>query len=757
MVHGLAIFISAFLLFQVQLIIGKLLLPWFGGAPSVWTTCMLFFQALLLAGYAYAHWLNCRPTLRRQVQVHGALLLVSLATLALSVWKWGSPILPGKAAGLDAHANPVTSIFLVLLAAVGLPFFVLSTTSPLLQRWYLVAGGTTPYRLYAVSNAGSMVGLLAYPFAVEPLLALTAQSWIWGMAYAIFVLLCAVIMKRILRAPESATAAAMAARLPSRTDPGNIVIWIMLSAVTSAMLLSVTNNLCQDIAVVPFLWVLPLAIYLLTFILCFESTRWYRRRWFVLAAALSTVVVLVTSFLGIQLKVLPHAVSYGLFLFLFCIVCHGELVRLKPEPGRLTAFYLAISAGGAIGALFVALGAPIWFSGLWEFHVTLLAGWMALAVVFIRDRQSFFFRGDRAHLILLVFLATYAGLKLMFQLGLARKPIAQYDVWIALGSAVAITALLFLLLWKFNRGHSKMWPRIMVGAILFLAECFLLSRVRSTHRTTIDVARNFYGALRITRVNIPGRPPLATHQLAHGFISHGFQFLDPVLSRQPCSYYSTNSGCGLAMRLHPRRVSGEDFHFGVLGLGAGTIASYARENETVRFYEINPAVIQFATGPEARFTYLKNCRGQATVIQGDARLALERELANRQTNGFDILVMDAFSGDSVPVHLLTVEAFETYWSHMRDENGIIAVNISNRFLDFANLMAALAKRFEMQMVIVESRGDPPDRTPSRWCLFTRSRGFVSLAEVRRVAQPQNPKAVAVWTDQFSNLFQLLKY
>ena len=315
MVHGLAIFISAFLLFQVQLIIGKLLLPWFGGAPSVWTTCMLFFQALLLAGYAYAHWLISRPALRRQMQIHGVLLALSMAVLAVSIWKWGSPILPGNAEGLEAHAHPVASIFLILLAAVGLPYFVLSTTSPLLQRWYLISGGVSPYRLYAVSNAGSMLGLLAYPFAVEPLLALNTQSWIWGGAYAAFVLLCAWGMKRVLNSPSSLHPAAAPEPSPvARSDPGNGVIWVMLSAITSAMLLSVTNNLCQDIAVVPFLWVLPLAIYLLTFILCFESTRWYRRRWHVLEAALSTVVVLVTSFLSVFFQL--SLFSWPLFSFL---------------------------------------------------------------------------------------------------------------------------------------------------------------------------------------------------------------------------------------------------------------------------------------------------------------------------------------------------------------------------------------------------------------------------------------------------------
>jgi hypothetical protein len=318
--------------------------------------------------------------------------------------------------------------------------------------------------------------------------------------------------------------------------------------------------------------------------------------------------------------------------------------------------------------------------------------------------------------------------------------------------------LLSFWLRKSNRGLSKLWPRVLIGGVIFLVECFLLNRIRSTHLTTLDSARNFYGALRVIRAQAAGRPPQPMKQLAHGYITHGLQFTDPVLSRQPCSYYSTNSGFGLAMRFHPRRLQGKGMRSGVLGLGAGTIATYAGAQDSVRFYEINPAVIRFAAGPEAHFTYLQDCPGETSIVQADARLALERELASGQTNDFDILVMDAFSGDSVPVHLLTVEAFETYWRHMRDENGIIAVNISNRFLEFGGLMAALGQHFKMEMAIIDSPGAAPDHTPSRWCLFTRNTSFASHPEVVRVTKlpPAWKGKVTVWTDQFSNLLQLVK-
>lgn len=757
MVHGLAIFISAFLLFQVQLIVGKMLLPWFGGAPAVWTTCMLFFQALLLAGYAYAHWLNAAST-RTQKRVHLALLAAAFALLGASWWKWGSPLLPIHAPSANAIDAPIANIFRLLIVSIGLPFFVLSTTSPLLQRWYALAGGVSPYRLYAASNAGSMLGLLSYPFAVEPMLTLRSQSWIWCGAFAAFASLCVWCM-RIL--PRSTATSETRDEQTEADKPRfvTVALWILLSAVTSAMLLSVTNSLCQDIAVVPFLWVLPLALYLLTFILCFESTRWYQRRWFVLAAAISTVAVLIANFHGPKLSVLTHAICYSVFLLFFCMTCHGELVRLKPSPRRLTGFYLAIAAGGVLGALFVAIGAPLWFPGFWELHITVLAGWLVLTVVFARDKSSFFFQGDRWHFLLVAALVSYGVLKLIFQHVVPREhPVVKHELlWSVIG-AIALTGLLAIALRRTRAGQSRIWPRVLVGAIIFLAECFLLNRTRSTYFSSVEVARNFYGAIRVTRSEVGVERRLRVLQLAHGYINHGFQFPEPPLRILPTSYYSTNSGLARAIRSHPRRSSGNEtnFNIGVLGLGVGTIAAFASERDTVRFYEINPAVIDLSVRPQPRFSYLRDCRGKADVARGDARLSLERELARGEFGQFDVLVMDAFSGDSVPVHLLTVEAFEIYSKHMRDENSVIAVNISNRFLDFRDLMAAIGKRFQMQAIFIDSRGDPPDYTPSRWCLFVRDAQLANFPELQSSRMAYDPRPVAAWTDQFSNMLRLIK-
>jgi hypothetical protein len=583
------------------------------------------------------------------------------------------------------------------------------------------------------------------------------QSWIWGGAFLGFVVLCLWCMRELPVLARTNDVEVEAGTAAKWSWP-NIALWILLSAVTSALLLSVTNNLCQDIAVVPFLWVLPLVIYLLTFILCFESSRWYSRRWFLLASVIATAVVLVTNFQGVKLKIPAHVVSYSVFLFLFCMTCHGELVRLKPAAQHLTAFYLAIAAGGAAGALFVGLGAPVWFKGTWELHITLLLGWLALAWVFARDKSSLFFKGDRLCFVLLLALITYAVMKTVFAFAVPRPgQLAKYDVLLPLLGAAAIAALASLWSRRAGKGRGKIWPRVLVGAVIFIAECFLMNRVRSTYLSSVEVARNFYGTIRVTRHDIPGERRVPALYLAHGHISHGFQFLEPELRQMPTAYYSTNSGLGIALRVLPRRNHGGEtnINIGVLGLGAGTIAAFAREHDTVRFYEINPAVTDLSLRENPRFTFVRECRGRATVAPGDARLALEQELARNERGNFDVLVMDAFAGDSVPVHLLTVEAVETYLQHMRDERGIIAVNISNRYLDFRDLMHAIAARFRMRVVIIDNRGDPPDRTPSRWCLFTRDAAFMELPEISRARMPYTPKPVPVWTDQFSNMLRLL--
>jgi hypothetical protein len=777
MVHAITIFISAFLLFQVQLIMSKRILPWFGGSPAVWTTCMLFFQTLLLGGYAYAYGITTRTSRKVQAWGHGGLILISLLLLGGQFILWQFPLLPPDSWKPEAGANPVMQILILLGCSLGLPFFILSTTGPLLQRWYsLETQGEGHYRLYALSNLGSILGLLSYPFLVEPMMSLPVQAWVWAVLYFLFALGVSRVAFRLrpskvnpefkgnskadstsLNSLEPISEEALQPRPAAMT----IVIWMLLACVTSSMFLSVTNNLCQEVAVVPFLWVLPLVLYLLSFILCFDNPRWYRRRWFVLATSVASLAVLVTAFQGITLGIPSHVISYSLFLFLFCMTCHGELVRLRPGARYLTLFYLAVSVGGAMGGVFVALIAPLVFKSFWEFHVTMLAGWAVLALVFYRDKRSFFFRGDPWHFILTTVLLTYLGIRLSVVLGLWRggEWVTGNLTLVALIGAISFAGILWAFLRKRRLISSKYWPRILVGAVIFMAECFMLNRIRSTNLQASAVDRNFFGVVRVYRKIIQGDPPLLFTQLTHGQITHGIQFKDEPLRHQPVSYYSTNSGVALAIRHHARRSSlrpgADPLRVGVLGLGAGTVAGYAHRGDWVKFYEINPVVVRHSLGPSAFFTYLRECPAEIEVVPGDARLSMQRELKEGNTGNFDLLVMDAFSSDSIPVHLLTLEAFSLYEQHLRNEAGIIAVNISNRFLDLRDLMFSLAERMDYEIVLIEHRGDPPDYTPSLWVLMTRDQRLAELPEIRSRATDYKPTKTVIWTDQYSNLLELL--
>jgi hypothetical protein len=761
------IFLSAFLLFSVQPMMGKFLLPWFGGTSSVWTTCMLFFQAALLGGYAYAHALQ-RLRVRLQVVCHCVLLASSVALLGVCMAVWGLPLLPPASWRPLAGDDPLFHLGKVLAAGIGLHFFVLSATSPLLQRWFGSVSAGSPYRLYAVSNAGSLLGLLCYPFLVEPAMVLSAQARSWAAVFGVFVAGCvgcgALAFRggrgqdRAVDAAEGRETEGMALSPARRRIRG--ILWLLLPLCSSAMLLAVTNNMCQEIAAVPFLWVLPLALYLLSFILCFEGRRWYVRRIYVAVVAVATFVVLVTALLGVRLRIPVHVVSYSIFLFAFCMTCHGELARLKPEASGLTRFYLAIAAGGCAGGVFVGIGAPLLFAGFWEFHVTLLAGWLALAAVFALDRKSFFYAGDRVHAFLLVLLAAY----------LAARPLVLKTGLRDLGASVAgltmlhvlltflIAGIAWMLVRRWRMAASPVTSRIMAGTVIFFAECFLIFEVRSERKVTLDAARNFYGVVRVQKLTARDGTPYL--QLTHGQIVHGFQYLVEPLRRQPAGYFVPGSGVGLALTHHPRRApnggAAQPLRIGVTGLGAGSLAAYAHKGDAIRFYEINPVVNACAAGPDARFSYVRDCPGEVSVIMGDARLSMERELEEGKPQSLDVLILDAFSSDSVPVHLLTEEAFRMYLRHLRDDDAILAVNISNRFLDLRPLLRTVSEHFGLAARCFEFAGNPPVPSASRWVLLCRNPAFFESEEIRSKSVPWGEGKDILWTDSFSNMLGLLR-
>lgn len=668
------VFLSAFLLFQIQPIVAKMILPWFGGSSSVWSTCIVFFQAELLLGYAYVHWLHEKLAPRRQTLVHGSLLLLSLAALPVAA----DPAWKGM-----ALAQPSWSVLLVLATAVGAPYLLLSTTGPLMQAWYArsfaaASVSAQPYRLYALSNLASMLALLSYPVLVEPLWPVGTQAWLWSAGYVAFVAVClatAVFARDRMRMPQAAVASEPG-QAP-RPGWGECLLWIGLSATPSILLLAMTRHLTQDVAPVPFLWVLPLAIYLLSFILCFDAPRYYVRPLFL--AALPPALVAMASVLdgGTDVPLLIGLISVSLFVF--CMVCHGELVRRKPPLRHLTLFYLMLSVGGALGGLLVGLVAPALFTAYFELPLGLL-----------------------------------------------------------LCAALAATAL-----WRELR---PAWRALLVLALLgyggWLAHA-ALGDVEGYRK----VSRNFYSQLRVRDGADAQLGP--RRSLVHGRIKHGEQFLAAAHRRQPTSYYCEKSGIGRAIR--SLQTQGQPLRMGVVGLGTGTLSAYGRAGDEMRIYEINEQVLQLA---RSEFSYLADTPARIVPVLGDGRLMLERE----PPQGFDLLAMDAFSGDSIPAHLLTLEAMQTYFGHLKPE-GLLAVHITNHYLDLRPVMAAAARHFGRVALLYPLEPDGQDAycLSSDWVLFMAPGRAERLPAGLEGGEPLAPRpGFRPWTDSFSNLLGVLK-
>jgi len=700
--YALATFVSAFLLFQVQPVIAKLILPWFGGSASVWITCLLFFQLVLLLGYSYGHWLihYVRPTWQRRMHV----ALLAASTLAL-------PIIPRDAWKPAGWEDPTLRILSLLAATLGLPYLLLSSTSPILQAWY--AGSrkaSEPYRLFAFSNAGSLVGLLSYPIGVEPFVSVRHQAAGWSVAYvALIVLLVwvAFLPREGVRGSgfgvrEKTRNPNPEIRIPSLLPTASVqLLWMALAACASTLLLAITNHMIQNVAAVPLLWIVPLSLYLLSFILCFGSKRAYRRNVFLrlLAVALAGMACLLSpQFLNARLTILIPAFSAGLFVC--CMVCHGELARLKPHPSRLTSFYLMVSLGGALGGVFVGLVAPRLFRGTFELQVGMAICAVLALVVLHRDPRSVFYRARWQPSWLLV---------------------------VAL--VVALVANL-----AFGIHQEMAQARVMV--------------------------RNFYGTLRIIDLTPPKIVLIqgeavrslelepGERKLMHGTIDHGLQFLgDLDRRRQPTSYYGPSSGVGLALREAEERGP---VRVGVIGLGPGTLATYGRPGDHYTFYEINPLVIQLA-GTE--FSFLRDCLAQISIVPGDARLALERQ----PPQGFDVLAVDAFSGDAIPVHLLTREAFAVYFRQLSSD-GVVAVNVSNRYVNLQPVVVRAAESLGKQaVVIVNAENEQRAISRATWVLVSRRRAFFEADFIKQASAPPRQLAgLRVWTDDYSNLLRVMR-
>lgn len=682
LLYACTIFLSAFLLFQVQPIIARMILPWFGGSAAVWTTCMLFFQVVLLLGYLYVYWSVRTFTPKRHGQVHSVLLLLSLLLL---------PITPGVRWKPEGGGNPSIEILVLLAVCVGTQYFLLSTTSPLLQSWYARTGkGALPYRLFALSNLGSMLALVSYPVLVEPLLPSRLQGNLWSGIYLAFAILCTFTAIRSTRGGEQKPLSEQDAAdelAPVGPSFSRQLLWVALAAVPSALLLAITNHLTQDVASIPFLWIVPLVIYLLTFILCFDADGWYQRPLYMilLAPALGGMAFMLHKGTeDINLKIMLSA--FGAAFFICCMTCHGELVKLKPHPRYLTSFYLMLSIGGAAGGLFVGLVAPYLFISYFEFPISLVACGLLAMLVLLSDPQSRFYQ--------------------------------QYTSWAMI---------------------------LMLSGVMALTVYVTQTQIRNISDYKL-VQRNFYGTLRVRETKTP-QDWDGYRTLLHGAINHGENWTHPDRRREVLTYYCPATGVGRAVRT---RVPNKPQKIGVFGLGAGSIAGYGRPGDTVKFYEINSLVQQLA---RKEFFYLPESRAKVEVVLGDARLSLERE----QPNDFDVLAVDCFSGDSIPVHLLTKEAVELYFRHLKPD-GILAVHVSNRFLELEPVVERIAAALKKANLQVESEEDEEGNCfGSTWVLVAANPDIFKQEVFEGAGKPVEWRpGLKMWTDDYSSLFGILK-
>jgi spermidine synthase len=660
--YAATIFLSSFLLFLVQPIIAKQILPWFGGSAGVWTTCLVFFQSVLLAGYAYADW-TMRLGARRQALIHVALLAASLAAL---------PIIASSGWKPQGDEQPIARILLLLAATIGLPYFLLSTTTPLLQSWYWRRfQAAVPYRLFALSNFASLLALLGFPLLFEPALDLNQLGWGWSLLFAAFALLCAgtawVSMNGA--ASQARKAAAEPVALARQLQ------WLALSAMGSVMLLAVTNHITQNISSVPFLWVVPLALYLITFILAFDHPRWYARPLFLalLALALPAMAWYIPS-----LNLALAAPVYLAGMFVACMVCHGELAALKPDPAHLTRFYLMMSLGGALGAVLVAIVAPLVLPGYFELGIAL------------------------------VLLGALALLRVQ---GLVR---------VAGALVTALTAVFVV------RGALDYSDGVRV------------------------MERDFYGVVRT--VDHPS--PVPYRSMYHGAIMHGGQLLGDSFRNTPADYFSPGSGYGRVFASLRDMRPKQPLSVGVIGLGAGVIAAWMEPGDSLVFYEISPRVVDIA---RREFSFLADTPARTEVVLGDGRLSLEREPPRQ----FDVLGIDAFSGDSIPMHLVTREAMAIYVRHLKPD-GVIVFQATNRFVDLLPVVQRLAAEFGMEALNVAD--EPVAETgPEYWysstdqVIVSRNRRLLDWPHVAAAAEEIEPRPdLPLFTDSHHNLLRILK-
>ena len=797
-VYAATIFVSAFLLFQIQPMISKAILPWFGGTPAVWTICLLFFQTLLFTGYAYAHFTTAWLRPGKQAMLHILVIIVALAFLN---------VLPDARWQPRGDADPTRAILVILAVTIGLPYFVLSATGPLLQAWFARSfPGGSPYRLYALSNIGSLLALLGYPFLFERMFDLKQQQLFWSVGFIVFAFLCAFAAWRMRRSeivgqgvadnsgghqtqPDVQSSAPSPQPSPmGRGSQGDepplshYLLWLLLPAFASVVLMATTNHISTDVAVVPLLWVVPLALYLITFIIAFDRPAWY---WPTLTAVLTLAAIYPTSALykknnvgtlklyecgitgrtaemvadffntpdesetdqeeseGPSIRVGFRTALFVNFAAMFgtCMLCHGQLARLKPHTRHLTAYYLMMSGGGALGGIAVSLIAPHVFKTIVEWKVAIFAAAAGAVAVILSALVNRAVDPDAV-----------------------STPLAPFGE--AHGEPHEETHEAGREGLNYRPSSSKFWPRMLLAATLVPAAFIMLDLVEflfSQQKDVIYQSRNFFGALTIRERNVDD-PKKHEIVLLNGTTIHGSQFKAPERRGQPTSYYATTSGIGRVLNFfHGNRPPG-GVRIGVVGLGAGGLAAYALKFDTIVFYEINPTVLDISTSGEY-FTYIPDARARGAnydIRMGDARLTLQREVEGGKQLPYHVLVLDAFSGDAVPTHLLTAEAMDIYRPLIAAESnmgveGALLIHVSNRYLNLYRVARGAGDYLKFTVVEIHNAGiDAQGINTSNWVVLTRNKDLLAALAPHADRNAERDQPPILWTDAHSSLFEILR-